>query len=165
MLNMNGVELQSVTYNGVEVQTWTHDGVEVYSAFTPFYVIENGLLVDGNYTSANRINVGTHSGYNLDYGYYGITTTDSSRTGATVTFDARGAKTLEIVAEEFATTTQRTVTFEVRSEDTVLYTSSQTGMISASVDISGKDTITVNYYSTGRSGQQGCKITKIYCTR
>lgn len=165
MVNMNGVDLQSVTYNGVEVETWTHDGVEVYSAFTPFYVIENGLLIDGNYTNANRINVGTYGGYNLDYGYYGSTATDDTQTGATVTFDARGAKTLEIIAEEVATTSQRTVTFEVRSENAVLYTSSQTGMISTSVDISGNDTITVNYYSTGRSGQQGCRITKIYCTK
>lgn len=34
MVNMNGVELQSMTFNGVEVQTWTHDGVEVYSGKT-----------------------------------------------------------------------------------------------------------------------------------
>ena len=55
MVNMNGVALQSMTHNGVEVQTWTHNGVEVYSAFKPFYVVNAGLLVEGNYSSANRI--------------------------------------------------------------------------------------------------------------
>lgn len=47
MLNMNGVELQSVTYNGAEVNSWTHDGIEVYARGN--YIIRNGIYNEEEY--------------------------------------------------------------------------------------------------------------------
>lgn len=43
----NGIELQGMTHNGVEVQSWIHNGVEIYSAFKPFYWVENNVVTDG----------------------------------------------------------------------------------------------------------------------
>lgn len=163
MVNMNGAALQSMTHNGVEVQTWTHNGVEVYSAFTPFYVVENGFLVDGNYTSASRINIGLHSGYNLDYGYYGVDATSNANAGAIVSFDTRGAKTIRIKGENYFSSQIYTLTIKVTSENGVIYTQDNNANFEIEVDVSNHKTITVEYRGVGSNGQLGCRITEIYC--
>lgn len=136
---------------------------EVWTNFVPFYVVNNGVLVDGNYSSASRYGSGTHSGYNLDYGFYGITATDDAKTGATITFNTKGAKTLRISADEYFSTSQRVVTLRVTGNNDVLYTSNQEGAINVTVDVSGNDLINVDYYAIGGHGHQGNRIITLYC--
>lgn len=47
--------LQQASCNDVEVQTWTHNGVEVYSAFQPFYWINEGVVEAGYPSSYTNI--------------------------------------------------------------------------------------------------------------
>lgn len=101
MVNMNGVELQSMTYNGVEVQTWTHDGVEVYTGFNePFYVIEEGVLQANSYTSANRqLGTGGHTWSEQNWGNSMVNISQDGYCACSVSFDTKGAPKLHIVGD------------------------------------------------------------------
>lgn len=101
MLNMNGVELQSMTYNGSEVQTWTHNGVEVYTGFNePFYVIEDGVLQPDSYTSANRqLGAGGHTWNEQAWGNALVNIEQNGYCACDVSFDTKGAPKLHVVGE------------------------------------------------------------------
>ena len=62
---INGVELSGHTHNGIEVQRWVHDGVEVYSGFTPFYWVENGVVTSG-YPTDYTVTITQGVGYSTE---------------------------------------------------------------------------------------------------
>lgn len=167
MINMNGVELQSMTYNGVEVQTWTHDGVEVYSAFTPFYVVNEGVLVEGNYTSANRIVENLHTVTDLNYGASGHSAVAEAehKAGASVTFNTNGATTLTIIGEGIATAGDATK-IVITSGTTTILSEIKVDNLNKTVDVSNYDTVTVQYFAYENNSDKSslrAKITSIYC--
>ena len=155
----NGIELQTMTFNGQEVDTWIHNGVEVYSGFTPFYVIENGFLVDGNYTSANRIVSGGYDHQDKNYGSYGI----NAITGATVSFKSDGAKTLTIKADSGGYTANTPKLTVVADGNSLLAISSTN--YNNTVNIEGYENVTVTYQTTTSNGFSSAKITEIYCEK
>ena len=94
-------QLVSILFNNEEITEVYYNDELVWKANEPFYVIENGFLVEGNYVSASRIGTHLHSCVNKDYGYLGHSADDSlpHNAGATVTFKTNGAKTLRVKGE------------------------------------------------------------------
>ena len=164
----NGIELQAMTFNGQEVNTWFHNDVEVYSAFTPFYVIENGLLVDGNYTSANRIVENLYSVTDLNYGAYGHSGAETEhKAGASVTFNTNGATTLTIIGDG-STSEGDATKIVITSGTTTILSEIKVDSLNKTVDVSNYDTVTVQYFAYENNSSKSwlkAKITEIYCSK
>lgn len=164
----NGIELQSMTYNGKEVEMWVHNGIEVYSAFTPFYVINNGSLVDGTYTAARRITEGVYNIVNKNYGAQGYPGKDNPQVGCAITFDTNGAKKIKLKGEATILVTSKVhIKLQIYTGNTLLYDEYQGNKtLDMEFDVSEYDTISVKYINFGSGSVAytlGAWITEIYC--
>lgn len=150
------------TYSSVSDTTmyaeWVHNA---------FYVISNGQLQSGNYSSANRINTNMHSTENTNYGTTGHTAGINGDGGATVTFNTYGKKTRIVGVGNGSGYTNLTV----QSGSIVLYNQSKYADTSpnwdVTVDTRSYSSVTVTFHSPFSytdNAWVGATITSIYCS-
>lgn len=160
---ISGVYLGDKEMSGIYIgdkENWTN--------FTPFYVIENGLLVDGNYSSASRIGESVHTTTNSDYGLFGHTSSGGTpKVGATVKFKTNGAKTLSICAKENegAGANPYVPILKVVADGTEILNVANSNY-SDTIDVKGYSEIAIEYSLTTPSSANawiGAYITEIYC--
>lgn len=144
------------TYSSVSDVTmyaeWKHNA---------FYALQNGALVSGNYTSAQRL-VNGHSGYNLDYGYYGRTGSDYTPTGAQVVLNTYGLN-IRVIADTYEGGATGTLKITANNGTVLLNQTNITGSVDKTVSTAGYSSVTV-WFGAHHDGWSGGKITMIYCS-
>lgn len=157
-------QIQRVCLCETEMKGVYLGGTELWASFKPFYVVENGGLVSGNYTSASRIKSGSVFGEeNRGYGLYVYANENNATSGYDITFKTNKAEKLTFNARA----SWGNHRFNIYGDGKVIYTipSHEDRTVSGTIDISKYSEIRIyGYAQSFYAGMQlEAFITEIYC--